>query len=63
MRTVPQSGTLTVPSTSRAVGERFTAAAAFTPARPGRLTWLEARTGYDLDARVGDGAAGILRAA
>ena len=45
VRTVPQSGTLTVPSTSRAVNERFTAAAAFTPARPGRLTWLEARTG------------------
>ena len=46
VRTVPQTGTLTVPSTSRAVGQRFTAPAAFTPARPGRLTWLEARTGY-----------------
>lgn len=45
VRTVPQSGTVTVPTTSRAVGERFTATAAFTPARTGRLSWLEARTG------------------
>ena len=46
VRTVSQSGGVTVPTTSRAVGQRFTATAAFTPARPGRLTWLEARTGY-----------------
>ena len=45
VRSVPQSGSVTVPTTSPAVGQRFTATAAFTPARPGRLSWLEARTG------------------
>ena len=45
VRSVPQSGTVTAPTSPVASGAGFTATAAFTPARPGRWTWLEARTG------------------